>query len=48
MSLRGACDRPVMEGKVKVGGIKAPATRLKRRDLVTKKAKLEYVGNTFT
>ena len=32
---------PVMEGKVQVGGIKAPATRLKRRDLVQKLSKLE-------
>ena len=30
-----------MEGKVQVGGIKAPATRLKRRDLVQKLSKLE-------
>ena len=37
---RRACD-PVMEGKVQVGGIKAPATRLKRRDLVQKLSKLE-------
>jgi len=33
----GACD----ESKVQVGGIKAPATRLKRRDLVQKLSKLE-------
>ena len=34
-------EGPVMEGKVQVGGIKAPATRLKRRDLVQKLSKLE-------
>ena len=36
-------EGPVMEGKVQVGGIKVPATRLKRRDLVElqKLSKLE-------
>jgi len=34
-------EGPVMEGKVQVGGIKVPATRLKRRDLVQKLSKLE-------